>query len=55
MPVSEAELRKLASARAAFMQQKLKDSGKIAPDRVLLAEQGAVSTNQAARVFFNLR
>jgi hypothetical protein len=55
MPVSETELRKLASARAGFMQRKLKDSGKITPDRLILAEQDAVSTNQAARVFFNLR
>jgi hypothetical protein len=37
------------------MQEKLKGSGKIGLERLLLADQNGVSTNQAARVFFNLR
>jgi hypothetical protein len=53
--VTDTDLRNLAVARAQSIHKKLSESGKIETERLLLAEQLEAGTNQAARVFFNLR
>jgi len=53
MHVSEGDLKALASARARSVFEKLKASGEMPPERLILAAE--ISTNPASRVVFNLQ
>ena len=53
--VSEEDLRQLAAERANRVQQKLLESGRLTPERIVLAETNQPSTNAAMRVYFHLQ
>jgi len=54
MPIAQAELEKLADARAGVVKQRILDFGKIDAARLSVAEPSNDETNRASRVFFLL-
>jgi hypothetical protein len=55
-PVTDEELKDLATKRAKAVQQKILDSGRIEASRLILSDQSsAPSTNNSSRVYFRLQ
>jgi hypothetical protein len=55
LPVTETDLRQLAAARAVSVLKSLLASGKLEPQRIVLAETNQPATNAAMRVYFHLQ